>query len=198
MGSRAELRKVAELGLAESRGQLRRWSRHLDRGLQVGWSLATGQPVGNRPCSGLPCSFIGAAVWLAAPPPSGPGTVAWPHLLPPTIPQLLEQGGLCLHGPPTPIMQPKGRADAGQNQGPGEAWIPEVSEGRSGPASASSPLSGAPSPGSWGPPTGPELASPLVFPWRSADSLVSALPSLSGIHLHQSEVPSVRHSTRLW
>lgn len=73
MGSRAELRKVAELGLAESRGQLRRWSRHLDRGLQVGWSLAKGQPVGNRPCSGLPCSFIGAAVWLAAPPPSRPG-----------------------------------------------------------------------------------------------------------------------------
>ena len=189
---------MAELGLAERKGQLCRWGRHLDRGLQVGWSLAKGQPVGNRLCSGLPCSFIGAAVWLAAPPPSRPrhGGLAMPA--PSAHPRLLEQGGLCLHCPPTPIIQPKGKADAKQNQGPGEAWIPEVSEGRSVPASASSLLSRAPSPASWGPPTAPELASPLVFPWRSADSLVSALPSLSGIHLHQSEVPSVRHSTRPW
>lgn len=74
--------------------------------------------------------------------------VAWPGLLP----CLLEQGGLCLQHPPTPVIQPNGRADSEQTQGPGEASIPEVLEGCFVPISLSRPLSRDPSTGSWGPP----------------------------------------------
>lgn len=85
-----------------------------------------------------------------------------------------------------------------QNHSPGKALIPEVSEGHSMPESASV-LSQEPLPLVPGDPQEfPSAAPSLVSPWRSADGLVSTLSFLSGIHLHQSEIPYAQRSTRLW
>lgn len=160
--------------------------------------MAKGQPVETDPCLRLSCSSVGHYVPKALQSgwqdPCGSGTVAWSC----GFSLVLDHSELsrCHHLLP----RSRQRVDPASAwiQGPEEALVPEVSEGCSIPASASSPLSRAPTSGLWGPQDFPGTAPIPVFPGRNADCLLSTLPFLSGIRPHQSEIPYVQLSARLW
>lgn len=177
--------EMAELSLAGRKGQLHsRWSRHLDRSLQVGWSLAEGQPVETEGPMAHLVHSLGVESEKCC---SGAGRSPWPRPSGLSIPaSLASRTRWTLLALPADSCRPaKGRVDSEQHQGPGEASIPEVSGDCSVPTSASRPLSRAPflAPGD---PPGlyPALPPPLLAsPRRRAGSLVLSPPLLEFIYI---------------